>query len=123
MLKYVQQKETEVDDERYSWSIRHAVVYQKVDFATCESNTLLIRSSDAMNERLSYRLLRSPESSIEFVSDWTSVHALCISSMDDGFRDNINCLDHEISTIVSSKPSCPERLCGLIRLLTNAIEV
>lgn len=81
------------------WNIRQCAIYQKADFANRETTQILIRPPELTKPRLAEALNTSVSESQAFVSDWTALHSLILSSLDDGIRQYINYLDERVSGI------------------------
>ncbi|KAI1044238.1 hypothetical protein LB505_008657 [Fusarium chuoi] len=98
LLKYIERR----DDARPGsdpWSIRHAVIYQKVSHQESKLHHILIRLPLAVKKLLGSSVLdRSGESS-SFIEDWTHIHIACFSSVDHNLHQFINYLDEEIDKL------------------------
>ncbi|KAF5647073.1 hypothetical protein F25303_5246 [Fusarium sp. NRRL 25303] len=98
LLKYIERR----DDARPGsdpWSIRHAVIYQKVSHQESKLHHILIRLPLAVKKLLGSSVLdRSGESS-SFIEDWTHLHIACFSSVDHNLHQFINYLDEEIDKL------------------------
>ncbi|KAL9561693.1 hypothetical protein ACKAV7_014249 [Fusarium commune] len=98
LLKYIEKR----DDARPGsnpWSIRHALIYQKVSHEESKLCHILIRIPFAVKKLLGSSVLdRSGESS-SFIEDWTNLHVTCFSSVDHNLHQFINYLDEEIDKL------------------------
>lgn len=89
LLKYVA-KEDPSKPESSQWSIRQALIYQKVDLGSDETRQILIRLSDVMEQRLSYAIEVETLTRDDVWSDWTKIHTLCLDSIDTDLRTCVN---------------------------------
>lgn len=79
-------------------------MYQKVSFGAGRTDHILIKPSDALTSHLNHSLTEGSAGAASIASDWTSVHEMAFSSVDQSFRDCFNFLDERISEIVRSTP-------------------
>ncbi|KAL6922931.1 hypothetical protein FSST1_000205 [Fusarium sambucinum] len=97
LLKYVA-KVPDPPPGSFCWSIRHALIYQKVDTETNRSSHILIRLSTPAKSELAASL-KTEGATSRFVHDWTYLHAVCFRGVDADLRDMINSLDKEITDL------------------------
>ncbi|XEU94918.1 hypothetical protein FSHL1_000202 [Fusarium sambucinum] len=97
LLKYVA-KVPDPPPGSFCWSIRHALIYQKVDTETKRSSHVLIRLSDPVKTELAASL-KAEGATSRFVHDWTYLHTVCFKGVDADLRDMINYLDKEITNL------------------------
>ncbi|KAF7556416.1 hypothetical protein G7Z17_g1480 [Cylindrodendrum hubeiense] len=98
LLKYVGLRE-DASKGTNPWSIRHALIYQKVDFGTWETNHILVRIPETMESRLGESILKDANVASDFVREWTQLHSLSFGSVGDNLRQFINYLDEEVTGI------------------------
>lgn len=107
LLKYFEPKDP-FDEDPSSWSIRQLLVYQKVHLdpnsksSPC-SDHIVLRPSQAMAKRLGRAIKSTEETRRQFIDDWTKLHTLLISTLEDGLRDHINHLDAKITVLVRER--------------------
>ncbi|MCJ1357728.1 MAG: hypothetical protein MMC33_007724 [Icmadophila ericetorum] len=97
LLKYVEPHE-DSGPTINPYSIRHAAVYQKYLVASRQSKSILIRLSREMQEQLGNRL-RSTDFPFESLTQWSTIHLLCLGSLANGWRQFINYLDEEVDKL------------------------
>jgi Mg2+ and Co2+ transporter CorA len=95
LLKYVA-KRLDASKSANPWSIRHALIYQKVDLAAGESNHILVRLSETMKSQLDKSITETPR---QFVRDWVELHVVCLDNIDHDMRQYINYLDEEVREV------------------------
>ncbi|KNB12399.1 hypothetical protein FOXG_12004 [Fusarium oxysporum f. sp. lycopersici 4287] len=98
LLKYIEKR----DDARPGsnpWSIRHALIYQKVSHEESELSHILIRLPLAVKKLLGSSVLNRSGESSNFVEDWTNLHITCFSSVDHNLHQFINYLDEEVDKL------------------------
>ncbi|KAH7143768.1 hypothetical protein EDB81DRAFT_842978 [Dactylonectria macrodidyma] len=98
LLKYIGLRE-DASKGTNPWSIRHSLIYQKVDFKTCETNHILIRIPETMENRLGESVLKDTELASDFVKKWAQLHSMSFGSVGDNLRQFINYLDEEVTSI------------------------
>lgn len=98
LLKYVSRREN-ASSKANPWSIRHALIHQKIDLASNRVSNILVRLPEKVKEQLS--TIVKDNGMAEFARDWTWLHAACFSSVDNDLRQFINYLDQEITKVVS----------------------
>ncbi|KAH7159766.1 hypothetical protein B0J13DRAFT_616567 [Dactylonectria estremocensis] len=98
LLKYVGLRE-DASKGTNPWSIRHSLIYQKVDFKTCETDHILLRIPETMENRLGESVLKDTELARDFVRKWAQLHSMSFSSVGDNLRRFINYLDEEVTGI------------------------
>ncbi|KAK2472018.1 hypothetical protein H9L39_15898 [Fusarium oxysporum f. sp. albedinis] len=98
LLKYIEKR----DDARPGsnpWSIRHALIYQKVSHEESELSHILIRLPLAVKKLLGSSVLNRSGESSNFIEDWTNLHITCFSSVDHNLHQFINYLDEEVDKL------------------------
>ncbi|ENH62819.1 hypothetical protein FOC1_g10006283 [Fusarium oxysporum f. sp. cubense race 1] len=98
LLKYIEKR----DDARPGsnpWSIRHALIYQKVSHEESELSHILIRLPLAVKKLLGSSVLNRSGESSSFIEDWTNLHITCLSSVDHNLHQFINYLDEEVDKL------------------------
>ncbi|KAJ4098276.1 hypothetical protein NW756_002860 [Fusarium oxysporum] len=98
LLKYIEKR----DDARPGsnpWSIRHALIYQKVSHEESELSHILIRLPLAVKKLLGSSVLNRGGESSNFIEDWTNIHITCFSSVDHNLHQFINYLDEEVDKL------------------------
>lgn len=100
MLKYVGLREG-ASKGTNPWSIRHALIYQKVDFDTRQTNHILVRIPENLENRLGESIIKDAEVAGVFVRQWVQLHSMSFGSVGDNLRQFINYLDEEVTSIVS----------------------
>ncbi|WAO92292.1 Hypothetical protein NCS54_00979400 [Fusarium falciforme] len=96
LLKYVSRREN-ASSKANPWSIRHALIHQKIDLASNRVSNILVRLPEKVKEQLS--TIVKDNGMAEFARDWTWLHAACFSSVDNDLRQFINYLDQEITKV------------------------
>jgi hypothetical protein len=99
LLKYVDKRDNAKPGSD-PWSIRHALVYQKVSRDQSRLSHILIRLPAAVKRVLGSSLLHPSDKSSVFVEDWTHLHTACFGSIDVNMRHLINYLDEEVDHLV-----------------------
>lgn len=95
LLKYVARR-LDASKSANPWSIRHALIYQKVDLVAGESNHILVRLSETMKSQLDKSITETPR---QFVRDWVGLHVVCLDNIDHDMRQYINYLDEEVREV------------------------
>ncbi|KAF5003356.1 hypothetical protein FDECE_10086 [Fusarium decemcellulare] len=98
LLKYVGKRDGATPGTN-PWSIRHALIYQKVSREATRVSHILIRVPENVKQQLGSHLLRDDGNVMEFAQDWTHIHTACFSSVDRDLREFINYLDEEITKV------------------------
>ncbi|RTE79748.1 hypothetical protein BHE90_005787 [Fusarium euwallaceae] len=97
LLKYVGIRE-DARPGTIPWSIRHALIYQKINIETKHSSHILIRLPEQVKGQLATSI-RERGSKSDFVRDWAHLHGVCFSSIDSDLRNMINYLDEEVTEV------------------------
>ncbi|KAH7002181.1 hypothetical protein EDB80DRAFT_752508 [Ilyonectria destructans] len=98
LLKYVGLREG-ASKGTNPWSIRHALIYQKVDFDTWQTNHILVRIPENLENRLGESIIKDSEVAGAFVRQWVQLHSMSFGSVGDNLRQFINYLDEEVTNI------------------------
>ncbi|KAH7142071.1 hypothetical protein EDB81DRAFT_653561 [Dactylonectria macrodidyma] len=97
LLKYVGKKE-DATPGGIPWSIRHALIYQKVNIKTKQSSHILARLPEQVKQQLADAIKKNCSKS-EFAQDWTHLHAVCFGCVEHDLRNMVNYLDEEITKV------------------------
>ncbi|KAM7219403.1 hypothetical protein V8F06_005137 [Rhypophila decipiens] len=98
LLKYVGQREG-VPAGTNPCSIRHVVMYQRLDFEIGHSDHVLVRLSQPMKDRLADEMLDNTQRAQDFVRNWHALHSTCLSTVEQDMRKFVNYLDSELTMI------------------------
>ncbi|KAM5349433.1 hypothetical protein ACJ41O_005938 [Fusarium nematophilum] len=94
LLKYVGRKD-DATPGTIPWSIRHALIYQKIN-ESGQTSHILIRMPEKAKDQLASSI-KEEGSDSRFAKDWTRLHAVSFSSVDGDLRHFINYLDEEVT--------------------------
>ncbi|KAI8665688.1 hypothetical protein NCS56_01005500 [Fusarium sp. Ph1] len=95
LLKYMALREDATPGTN-PWSIRHALIHQKINLASNRVSNLLIRIPPNIADLLG-DITKENHETRDLARDWTWLHIQCLSSVDHGLRQSINYLDDEIT--------------------------
>ncbi|KAK3369224.1 hypothetical protein B0T24DRAFT_632148 [Lasiosphaeria ovina] len=98
LLKYVGQREG-VSAGANPYSIRHVVMYQRLDFETGHSDHVLVRLSEPMKDRLGDEVLDNTQRAHDFVRNWYGLHSIFLGTVEQDMRKFVNYLDSELTMI------------------------
>ncbi|KAJ3527466.1 hypothetical protein NM208_g10686 [Fusarium decemcellulare] len=98
LLKYVERRRRVMTGTN-PWSIRHALIYQKISHESKRASHILIRLPERVKQELRDHTTPNGTGSVAFIEDWVHLHSTCFSSIDDDLREYINFLDEEVTKV------------------------